>query len=491
MLPAAILTLPLATGLICLAVRSRRWLEGLNLGCFGAVAALAVLLARAVLEEHTVAGMGRFLYVDALSALVVGLIAFVALLTAIYAVGFFRQEERAGKVTPRQVRRYYRLTPLFVFAMLLVPLSDSLGVMWVGIEGSTLASVLLIAFYNEKTSLEAAWKYIIIGSVGISLALFGTITTYYAAVQVFGDAAQTQALNWSTLSLVAAQLDPHAMRLAFTCVLLGYGTKAGLAPMHTWKPDAYSEAPIPSTTLLAAGVINCAIYAIMRFSALAAPCLGHEYIGNLLVGFGLGSVLIAAPFVLVQRNLRRLLAYSSIDHAGLMVAALGFGGRLGALGAVLHMLFHAVTKPLAFFCAGNVQQRFGTVFLRKITGVMRVLPWTGGLLLMVVLATTGVPPFSMFQSEFQILCAALQAGRVWAAAALVAGVVTIFAGFLAHVSKLCLGLPKPEETRTAECPWKLSAMVLSAVVIAALGFWLPAPLFRLVTEAANIVGGTP
>jgi hydrogenase-4 component F len=489
MLPVAILILPLATGLACLFARSRRWMEGLNLAGFGAVAALSVLLAKAVLAEHAVRGLGQFLYADALSALVVGLIAFVALVTALYAIGYFREEERAGKVSFAQLRRYYSLAPLFVFAMLLAPLADSIGVMWIAIEGSTLVSVLLVAFYNEKTSLEAAWKFIMIGSVGISLALFGTITTYSAAVKVFGDGAQTKALSWSLLWPVAGQLDPRAMRLAFVCVLLGYGTKAGLAPMHTWKPDAYSEAPIPAVTLLAAGVVNCAIYAIMRFSALAAPCLGREFIGNLLVGFGLGSVLLAAPLVLAQRNLRRLLAYSSIDHAGVMVAALGFGGKLGALGAVLHMLFHAVTKPLAFFCAGNVQQRFGTAFLRKITGAMRVLPWTAGLFMMAALAITGVPPFSMFQSEFLIVSAALQAGRPWAAAGLLAGLATIFAGFFAHISKLCLGLPKPEETPTAECPWKISAMAVTAAVIAGVALWLPGPLYHLVTEATNIVGG--
>src|SRR5262249_16017819 len=200
-------------------------------------------------------------------------------------------------------------------------------------------------------------------------------------------------MNWSVLIVVADKLNPQAIRLAFILVLLGYGTKAGLAPMHTWKPDAYSEAPVPSAALLGAGFINCAIYGIIRFDVLAEKGLSHEFRGKLVAGFGVASILVAVPFVLVQRNFRRLLAYSSIDHAGIMVAALGFGGKLGALGATLHMLFHAVTKPLMFFCAGNVQQQFGTPHFRKVSGVIHTLPWTGGLFLVATLAVTGTPPF--------------------------------------------------------------------------------------------------
>jgi hydrogenase-4 component F len=233
-------------------------------------------------------------------------------------------------------------------------------------------------------------------------------------------------------------------------VLLGYGTKAGLAPMHTWKPDAYAEAPVPAATLLGAGFINCAIYAIMRFDVLAEKCLGHQFPSTLLVGFGIFSILLAAPFVLVQRNFRRLLAYSSIDHAGIMVAGLGFGGKWGALGAALHMLFHAVTKPLMFFCAGNVQQHYGTPYFWKVRGVLRTLPWTGALFLMATLAVTGTPPFGLFQSEFMALSAALAAGRSWAALLFVAGVVTIFAGFLVHMAPLSLGHPRSDAP--AACP---------------------------------------
>ena len=488
MLLTLLVLVPVLTGVVCWPLRQRAMLERLNLLAFGIVAVIGAWLSAEVLARGTVEAFGGFLRVDALSALVVGLTAFVALVCGIYAIGFLRQEERAGKINARLLHRYYVLTPIFVGTMMAVPLVNNLGLLWVAIESTTLASVLLVRFYNHKSSLEAAWKYIIIGSAGIALALFGTVLTYFSAVPVLGEQAEN-GFNWSVLVEVADKCQPAAMRLAFVMVLVGYGTKAGLAPMHTWKPDAYAEAPVPSAALLGAGFINCALYGIMRFYALASKCLGHDYAGNLLVLFGVASILVATPFVLTQRNFRRLLAYSSIDHAGIMVAALGFGGKLGALGALLHMLFHAVTKPLMFFCAGNVQQHYGSPYFRKVTGVIHTLPWTGALFLMATFAVTGAPPFSIFQSEFTALSAALAADRVWPAGLFVMGIVTIFAGFLVHMSKLSLGRPAHETVRGVECPWKLGAMLLVAAPVVGLGLVLPAPLYELVHRAALLTGG--
>ena len=486
-----LLLIPLLAGLLCLVTRTRASWERLNLLAFALLVPLALKISAEVLAHGTVSALDGFLRADSLSALVIGLTTFVALACAIYAIGYFRRDTRDGKVTDAQLRRYYVLTPLFVAVMLLVPLADNLGVMWVATEGTTLASVLLVTFYNQKTSFEAGWKYIIIGSIGISLALFGTIFTYYSAVGVLG-AETHHGMNWSALTVIAEKFDPKAMRLAFILVLLGYGTKAGLVPMHTWKPDAYAEAPVPTSALLGAGFINCAIYGIARFDVLAVKCLGPEFPGGLLAGFGIASILVAAPFVLVQRNFRRLLAYSSIDHAGIMVAALGFGGKLGALGVTLHMVFHAVTKPLMFFCAGNVQQQFATPHFWRVRGVIRSLPWTGGLFLLATLAVTGTPPFSIFQSEFTTLSAALAADRGWSAFLFIAGVATIFAGFLVHMAKMNLGRPGHDApSRAAECPWKLSAMALVTGVVVTLGFWLPAPLYELVQRTAHIIGGNP
>jgi hydrogenase-4 component F len=480
--------IPFLAGSLCLVVNSRVWWERLNLLAFGLVAALSVLIGIEVAKNGNVVAFGGFLRADSLSALVVGLTGFVALVCGIYAVGYFRRDQKDGRITEPQLRLYYLLTPIFVSAMLLAPLADNLGVMWVAIESTTLASVLLVTFYNQKTSFEAGWKYIIIGSVGISLALFGTVITYSSAIEVLGDHPQ-QGMNWSELVQIADHFNPTAMRLAFVLVLLGYGTKAGLAPMHTWKPDAYAEAPVPAATLLGAGFINCAIYAIMRFDVLAEKCLGHGFPSLLLIGFGIFSILLAAPFILVQRNFRRLLAYSSIDHAGIMVAALGFGGKLGALGAVLHMLFHSVTKPLMFFATGNIQQEFGSPFVRRVRGTIHTLPWTGGLLLLATFAITGTPPFSIFQSEFTALSGALETDHPGAAALFIIGVVTIFVGFLVHMAKMNLGAG-PETNRVAvECPWKLGAMLVVACFVVVLGFWLPSPIYGLIRESARLLGG--
>ena len=488
-----LLIIPLVASLVCWWLPSRLLWERVNLAAFGAVAVLAGVLGWQIAGPagvSRISGLGGFLQADALSAFVVGLTAFVALVCAIYAVGYFRRDLAQGRITEKQLRHYYVLTPLFVATMLLAPLADNLGVMWVAIESTTLASVLLVTFYNQKTSFEAGWKYIIIGGVGISLALFGTVITYSSAVGIAG-VENHGGMNWSVLVSIADKFNPTAMRLAFILVLLGYGTKAGLAPMHTWKPDAYAEAPVPAATLLGAAFINCAIYAIMRFDVLSEKCLGHTFPSHLLIGFGIFSILLAAPFVLVQRNFRRLMAYSSIDHAGIMVAALGFGGKLGALGAVLHMLFHGVTKPLLFFSAGNVQQHFGSPYFRNVHGVIRTLPWTGGLFLLAAFAVTGLPPFSLFQSEFTAVSAALQADHGWPAALFLLGLATIFAGFLVHMSKLNLGTGLENTPRALECPWKLTAMLLVAAVVMAFGFWLPGLVGTLVSQSASIIGNIP
>jgi hydrogenase-4 component F len=279
------------------------------------------------------------------------------------------------------------------------------------------------------------------------------------------------------------------MRLAFILILLGYGTKAGIAPMHTWKPDAYSEAPIPGAAMLATGVLNCALYALVRFYILSSKCLGPQFGSRLLILFGLLSMGVAVPFILVQRNFRRLLAYSSIDHSGIMVLALGFGGPLGILGMLLHMTFHSVTKPLLFFCAGNVQQHLKTDLFQKAKGgLIHSMPLTGAAFLMVTLAVTGSPPFSFFQSEFTVLQAGFARDYFVLAIFFVSFLVLIFSGFLVHITGLVLG-ENPGLPAADMCRWKEYSVAGLAVVIVVMGFWIPAPLFRLIKGAVGIVVG--
>jgi len=401
MLLLLLVLIPFAGGVVSALVPSRRAMETTNVATFGLTFAIAIAIAAEVLANGPVSLWSAFLYADSLSALVCLLTAAVAFLCSIYAVGYLREDERNGLFDDdssgvSHPRRYYSLTPLFVSAMLLVAVANNLGVMWVAIEATTLASVFLVTFYGKSTSLEAAWKYAIIGSVGLSMALFATVLVYYSAHKLPGSDTLA-ALNWSVLASRAAQLDKTTMRLAFILALLGYGTKAGLAPMHTWKPDAYSEAPVPSVALLSTAMLNCAIYGLIRFYILTNRSLGAEFPGGLLLLLGLASMGIAVPFILLQKNIRRLLAYSSIDQAGIMAIALGIGSKAAALALMLHMTYHTVVKSLLFFCAGAVCQQYKTDLFDKVKGgVMRVIPVAGVAFLLATFAVIGMPPFSLF-----------------------------------------------------------------------------------------------
>jgi hydrogenase-4 component F len=494
----ALLIVSLAAGPLAFYLRKRRDMEAVNVAANVVLLILSAALAAQVLRCGPVSVLNGFFYADALSALVVLLSTFAALACSVYAVGYFRHEERSGALQEAEetggqfrigkLREYYTLMPLLTFATILVVLANNLGILWVAVEGTTLASVFLVMFYGRETSLEAAWKYAILGGVGLSLALFGTILVYYSAYGALGTESLA-GLNWSVLAVQAVHFDKPTMRLAFILILLGYGTKAGIAPMHTWKPDAYSEAPIPGAAMLATGVLNCALYGLVRFYILSAKCLGPGFGSRLLILFGLLSIAVAVPFILVQKNFRRLLAYSSIDHSGIMVLALGFGGPLGMLGMLLHMTFHSITKPLLFFCAGNVQQQLKTDLFSPIKGgVIHAMPLTGAAFLLVTLAVTGSPPFSFFQSEFTILRAGFAAGHLALAALFIAFLATIFCGFLVHIANLVLG-EDPGLPRTELCPWKRGSIVGLVVVIVVMGFWIPAPLFHLIQHATEIVMG--
>ena len=494
MILLALLLVPFAAGIISALARVRRVMELANLAGFAVTFILSLVVAAQVLSAGSLSLWGGFLYADHLSALVCLLTTSVALVCSAYAIGYLREDERSGIFDGNGVtriaklRKYYSLTPLFVFSMLLVALANNLGVMWVAIEGTTLASVFLVTFYGKVTSLEAAWKYAIIGGVGLSMALFGTVLTYYAGHHL--PASDTLAgLNWSLLAAHAGQLDKTTMRLAFILILLGYGTKAGLAPMHTWKPDAYSEAPVPAASILSSAMLNCALYGLIRFYVLTSRCLGPEFPGGLLLLFGMVSMGISVPFVLVQKNFRRLLAYHTIDHAGIMVTALGVGGKLGTLALMLHMTYHTVAKSLLFLCAGNVCQQFKTDLFDKVKGgVMRVMPVTGIVFLMATLAIVGTPPFSLFQSEFLILRAAFAGGHYVPTLLFVLFGTGIFAGALLHVGGLLLG-PASEQPFVPMHPWRDSSVLALAAVLVIIAFWLPAPLLALIRGAAGVVTG--
>jgi hydrogenase-4 component F len=296
-------------------------------------------------------------------------------------------------------------------------------------------------------------------------------------------------LNWSVLAQHAASLDKTSMRLAFVLILMGYGTKAGLAPMHTWKPDAYSEAPVPSAAILSSAMLNCALYGLIRFYILTSRSLGPEYPSHLLLLFGLLSMGISVPFILAQKNLRRLLAYSSIEHSGVMVTALGLGGALGTLGLMLHMTFHTIAKSLVFLCAGNVQQHYKTDLFAEIKGsVIRVMPLTGVVFFMAMLAIIGMPPFALFQSEFLVVRAAFDSGHLLTGVLFVLFGTGVFAGALLHVGGMILG-PKSDLPVAPRRPWRDGSLLALAAGLVVIGFWVPASLLNLIRGAAQVVMG--
>jgi hydrogenase-4 component F len=349
---APILVVPAVAGLLCLLVRSRRVMELANIAAFAIALALGVqLLQRVQAPPHVVTEWEEFFRADALSAWMVLLIGIVSLSTSLYAGRYFRRDLAAGTVTPGRVKEFFVLTPLFTAGMFLVVLVNNLGVMWFALEATALSSVLLVALYNRNTSLEAAWKYVILGSLGLALALFGTVFTYAAAVDKHLHTPHS--FNWSHLMQVAGNLNPGMIKLAFVFVFVGYGTKAGLAPMHTWLPDAHSEAPSPTSAMLSGVSLKVAFYALLRFHILTTACLGSPFSRHMLLVFGLGSMFLAAPFILVQNNLKRLLAYSSLEHVGLICVGVGLNSPVTIFGSLLHMGYHALTKPVLFFRRGQ------------------------------------------------------------------------------------------------------------------------------------------
>ena len=368
----------------------------------------ALWLVSEVMRGTTISSPEGWLYADGLSAYIIIIVSGSALVVALYSTGYLRRQIRDGKVSDRQLWLYYLLLNVFLFTMMVVLLSNNLGFLWIGSEATTLATAFLVAFYERERSIEAAWKYVIICSVGIGFALFGIILTYYSALHVVPESGN--ALNWSSLMLVAKDLDPAVLKLAFIFILVGFGTKAGLAPMHTWKPDAYGEAPTPISALMAAGLVNVALYSLMRFYVLVNTAVGGTYAPTLFMVFGLVSMGIALPFILLQKDFKRMLAYSSVEHVGIIVFAIGIGTPLSYFGALLHLLNNAIAKMVLFLTTGNVRLAYRSRLMRKVTGAIKVIPVSATFLIVGVFAITGWPPFGVFISEFTIVTAGV---RTW------------------------------------------------------------------------------
>ena len=486
--------IPLLTGAIGSLGDLRKANDAILAGGLALTFGLCLATAGQFLGGHVPAAFDEALRVDGLSALVLVLCGFVGLLSGVYGIGYLRHNEARRLVTPRMRRKFFALVPAYVSAMLLVSVSNNLGIMWIAVELTTLASVFLVSYHDRDTSLEAAWKFLMLGSLGLAFALLGTVLLFASGQGHLGEGMA--ALDWTRFMQAAPDLQPFTLRLGVVFALIGYGTKAGLAPMHTWKPDAYREAPTPAVVLMAVGMVNGALYCILRIHLISKASIGPEFSAGLLLTLGLLSVLIATPFVLIQWNLKRLLAYSSIEHVGIMAVGMGLGARAAVFGALLHMTYHSLAKPLAFFSAGTLAKLHSSSdFDRLGGGTFTRAPIASSLFVLAAVIITGSPPFGLFFSEMTILRAGFLGSHVTATSILLAALVVLFCGFAYQVGRLVLGPPRDPADRRHPLPERLDVATATAIVAAIVAvvsaFYLPAPLMALIREATVVVGGTP
>jgi hydrogenase-4 component F len=453
--------------------------------------AVAIVLAINVGGGHRATALSGFLYLDPLSVYFLATIAVVVALASIGSAAYLRAEEEREELSPLQIRLYFIFFGIFASMMLASFETGNLGLLWVLIEASTLASCVLVGLEGKSVSLEAAWKYIIISSFGVTIALVGTLFLYYAAGDLAG--SPTEHLTWSYLYAHSAGLGPEALRLAFLLALIGYGTKVGLAPMHTWLPDAHSEAPSPASAMLSAALLNTGMYAIIRFQALTRGALGTGYAAHILLIFGFASVVIATLFIVLRGNYKRLFAYSSVEHMGIIAIALGFGGVLGLYGALLHTLTHAIGKAVLFLTSGDLVLRYRTRLISDVKGVLTVSPLTGAVLLLAALAVAGSPPFGLFLSEFTIVRAGLQRSSVVLVAVLLGLLAVVFIALVGAAADMALG-GAPDRPTAAPAYSDRSARALAAapliagmVMLLVLGLWIPGGLNHLIMHSIRAI----
>ncbi len=469
------LLLATASGLL---VKRQRVIE------WAAVAAMLVAFAASLSVAHQVAAngtyaVGAFFSVDALGAIIMLIIALIGLAVTTYAVFYLRAEMTKGIIGFRRVRQFYVLLHLFLAAMFLAVTASSPIFTWLAIEATTLATAFLISFYNKPTAMEAAWKYLIINSIGLLLAFFGTLL-YLTALQGTGGADFP---TWSNLLANAAHLDPLIAKIAFVFALVGYGTKMGLAPMHTWLPDAHSKAPVPISALLSGVLLNVAFFAIIKCKGVTDLAVGPDFSQKLLIAFGVLTIAIAALIVVIQKNYKRLLAYSSIENMGILALGFGFGG-IGILAALLHTLYHALLKSALFLSAGNVFLRYSTTKIQQVKGALSIIPVTSVLLLVGFLAITGAPPFGIFFTKIYILSAGLQ-DHPFVSVVVLLLMAVLFYGFFKHITAMVFGNAPADVPPGKESAWLIVPPLVLVAIALYVSLRLPAFLHTLMTVAAS------
>ena len=477
-----VLGVPLAGAMLLGLTGHRAWAAELNATMsFATFFATALLTAR-VVADGPILALGDQFFVDSFNVFLVALTAFVGFTTALFSRPYMRIEQDKGHVNAGRLRLYHSMFQLFMFTMLLALLSNNVGAMWVAMEGATLSTVLLVSLYRTPASLEAAWKYFILCSVGIAQALFGTILLYFAAERVLG--AGGGALLWTHLHGVRDQLEPTVLSLAFVFLLVGYGTKVGLVPLHNWLPDAHAEGPTPISAVLSGLLLNVALYSVVRSKVLVDGALGPGFSGGLMMGFGMLSVVVASFFLSRQRDIKRMFAYSSIEHMGIVTFAFGMGGPVAAFAGLLHMTVHSLTKSAIFFTAGHAAQATGTQDMASIRGLVQTSPAIGWGLAIGSLAILGMPPFGVFTSEFMVLTTAMHE-HVWATPLLLVSLGVAFASIFGKVQPMVFG-----ETSAAplERGPALVPVFAHLAIVLALGLYIPPYLAAWYRQAAALIG---
>lgn len=462
----------------------RRWTGWLAAAANGAVLVIGSALAVWVTRHHPVTAPGGVLRADALSAFMVVVIGAIALLASCQSARYLSDQTARGACSPRHAALYTALVQAFTGCMLIAVLAANLGVMWVAVEATTITTTFLVGHRRTDGALEASWKYMVICSAGIALAFLGTALVYYASLHAAGHPAGS--LDWTSLLATAPRLNPAVMRLAMALLVLGYGTKAGLAPMHSWLPDAHSQAPAPVSALMSGVLLTVAFYALLRFKAITDATLGAGYPRALLAAAGLASLAVAASLLLTQRDYKRMLAYHSIEHMGLIALGAAAGSALAIAAVLLHILGHGLAKGVLFLASGEILLAEGTSDIAKVPALLSRRPVLGGIFGFGLVALLGLPPFSLFVSELNMIRAEAAAGLGWAAALALVCMAVIFAAVMTHGRHLLLGDAPPGEQPQATP--RIVTVPLTAGLAACVLFGVSAwPLQPLLHAAAQVV----